>query len=664
MSNPGRQAMKKMGLVPCSISFFLLFFAILSYPYEKGQALNVQGQESVRKMVKDASELAERDQAQEAVAMLKKAISLAPNYLKAHAEYIRIKTYLMEKYDEVRGEYESLMIKEPNNPVYPMALAVGQYLTPDKNAWFEKVAELAPDWAWGHYAKAALIQNKEPEKAAAELLQCIEEDKTYPLPYFTLMFLLQNKLGKIDEAISLGEKMAEIPELHASALQALWQLRIAKAQGSEEFKASLKEELLDLAKSSRNREILLAAYRTFLHTLEDKESAGIVANKIRQVEPAWYPERGQYLYIATPNLSGIPRQVVSSNHQYEIYNRMNEISDDVKLEPKAKVLQLEKLLSLNLKEGTKWLLYKRIFVEAENAGDIDTMVKYGEALCSLDGTDTALLAKMAMALAEKKKDLKKALLYARKAEEKTSEFRLAVRPPNTDEAWFKRGFPEEWQKTNYRKQRSLSLDALGLVLSEMGSFPEAEAKLRQSIEIERSEKALGHLAGVLGKLGRKDEAEKILSEARTEWMESVRKKFLNEQAKDFDLEAVGGQRYKLSDFKGKVVLLNFWATWCGPCAQEMPHLLELYKKNRERGLEILAISVDSKADRYKVAPFAEKYNLTFPVLFGEELAKIYDINAYPTNIFIDRQGNIRYRQSGLSDEAKRVHEFVINELLK
>jgi thiol-disulfide isomerase/thioredoxin len=271
---------------------------------------------------------------------------------------------------------------------------------------------------------------------------------------------------------------------------------------------------------------------------------------------------------------------------------------------------------------------------------------------------------MAMALAEKKKDLKKALLYARKAEEKTSEFRLAVRPANTDESWFKRGFPEEWQKTNYRKQRSLSLDALGLVLSEMGSFPEAEAKLRQSIEIEKSERALRYLADVLGKLGRKDEAEKILFEAKAQWMESIRKQFLNEPAKDFELEAVSGQRYKLSHFKGKVVLLNFWATWCGPCAQEMPHLLELYKKNRERGLEILAISVDSKADRYKVAPFVNKYSLTFPALFGEELAKIYDVNAYPTNIFIDRQGNIRYRQSGLSDEAKRIHEFVINELLK
>jgi thiol-disulfide isomerase/thioredoxin len=628
---------------------------------DKGEKLNAPVPKAIRDVVKKALKLSESDQFEEAIAELKRAISLAPHYLQPYSEYIRIKTYMLDKYDEVRAEYESLMAKEPDNPIYPMAFAMGQFISPDKSAWFKRVAELAPDWAWGHLAKAALIEHKEPEKALAELQECIEKDKTAEMAYNMMIYILGEKLGKIDDAISIAEKMATQPDLRASGPAWLWNLRYTKAQGSKEFCASLKNELMKIADASRDIDILMSIYRTFSFPLKDHEGARVIEDKIRRIDPNWYPERGHGIYIANSNLSGIPRQVIAGNHQYEIFTKMDEISDD--LVAKEKMARLEKLLRLKPSAGIKWLINKKLFLEAEKTEDIDAIVKYGEALYVIDPTDTAVLSKMSIALAERKRDLKKALHYARQAEESTVEFKPAQRPANTDEGWFKYYSQEYWQK-NYNKQRSLALHALGLALSQMGNYSEAEAKLRQSIELERSEKKLSHLAEVLRHLGRQEEAQKLFSEAEKEWVESIKRRFTSEPAKDFELESIDGRKYRLSDFKGKVVMLNFWATWCGPCAKEMPHLVEMYEKNKDRGFEILAISVDSKPDRYKVAPFVKKYKMTFTALFDEGVSALYKVDGYPTNIFIDKQGNVRYRQFGFDEQTPHIQEVVINELLK
>src|SRR5947209_4243467 len=74
------------------------------------------------------------------------------------------------------------------------------------------------------------------------------------------------------------------------------------------------------------------------------------------------------------------------------------------------------------------------------------------------------------------------------------------------------------------------------------------------------------------------------------------------------------RRVKLSDLKGKVVVIDFWATWCSPCVKSVPTLVQLYEKYRARGLEILSITVDEQADLYKIAPFAKEYQIAYPVL--------------------------------------------------
>jgi peroxiredoxin len=120
-------------------------------------------------------------------------------------------------------------------------------------------------------------------------------------------------------------------------------------------------------------------------------------------------------------------------------------------------------------------------------------------------------------------------------------------------------------------------------------------------------------------------------------------------AADFTLKSVFGGSVSLSSFRGKVVLLSFWATWCGPCKQEMPAMQKLYDKMKSRGLVIVAVDVGE--DTETVAAFLKKAGYTFPVLLDSTGAiagtSLYAASAIPTNYLIDRKGNIVGRKIGI-----------------
>lgn len=111
-------------------------------------------------------------------------------------------------------------------------------------------------------------------------------------------------------------------------------------------------------------------------------------------------------------------------------------------------------------------------------------------------------------------------------------------------------------------------------------------------------------------------------------------------APDFRLQSLDGTDVKLSEYRGQVVLVNFWATWCGPCKAEMPLFEDRYTTYRDSGLEILAVNVGESPD--DIRPFVEDFGLGFAILLDPDLQvhDLYRVLGYPTTIAIDRDGNV------------------------
>ncbi len=124
-------------------------------------------------------------------------------------------------------------------------------------------------------------------------------------------------------------------------------------------------------------------------------------------------------------------------------------------------------------------------------------------------------------------------------------------------------------------------------------------------------------------------------------------------APDFALEDLEGNSIKLSDLKGKVVFVNFWATWCPPCRREIPHFIELHEEFSDQGFEILGIAVDSR-EFDSVAPFVKKAGMNYPVMLDKKgVSQLYGgVSAIPTTFVVNRNGRIVSKIEGSRSKAE------------
>jgi len=123
--------------------------------------------------------------------------------------------------------------------------------------------------------------------------------------------------------------------------------------------------------------------------------------------------------------------------------------------------------------------------------------------------------------------------------------------------------------------------------------------------------------------------------------QNVRGQDISTLAPDFALPDLEGNIVKLSDFEGKVIILDFWATWCPPCVQEIPHFVELYEKYQDNGFQMIGIAISSGSVE-NVKKFATEHGINYLILMGNrEVARKYGrVNAIPTTFLIDREGRI------------------------
>jgi peroxiredoxin len=135
-------------------------------------------------------------------------------------------------------------------------------------------------------------------------------------------------------------------------------------------------------------------------------------------------------------------------------------------------------------------------------------------------------------------------------------------------------------------------------------------------------------------------------------------------APDFTLRSMDGPNMRLAEQRGRVVMVNFWATWCGPCRQEMPHLNKLYDKYRDSGFVLLGVNIDDNAS--KATDLATKLGLRFPVLLDTDktVTRLYDMGSMPATVLIDREGKVRHLHRGYREGYELTYDSQVRALLK
>lgn len=135
---------------------------------------------------------------------------------------------------------------------------------------------------------------------------------------------------------------------------------------------------------------------------------------------------------------------------------------------------------------------------------------------------------------------------------------------------------------------------------------------------------------------------------------------------DFKLKSLKGKPVRLSDFKGKVVIVNFWATWCVPCLQELPHLNQYYKKHKDDGLVVLALTTDGPETMSKVRQTVKRKRFEMPILLDSDGAVNGVLNprgTQPYTLFVDRNGNLAHVHEGYNSGDETKHLETIKQLL-
>ena len=147
-------------------------------------------------------------------------------------------------------------------------------------------------------------------------------------------------------------------------------------------------------------------------------------------------------------------------------------------------------------------------------------------------------------------------------------------------------------------------------------------------------------------------------------MSSAQAAELNKPAPDFTLKSIGGKNLKLSEYVGNVVFLNFWASWCAPCREEMPLLDALHQKYEDLGFVVLGVNVEEQTDLAR--SYISRRPVKFPILLDpqNQVSKAYNVIAMPTSVVIDRSGNMRYLHQGYKAGDEAQYSKIVKQLIR
>lgn len=142
-----------------------------------------------------------------------------------------------------------------------------------------------------------------------------------------------------------------------------------------------------------------------------------------------------------------------------------------------------------------------------------------------------------------------------------------------------------------------------------------------------------------------------------------RKEYTSPLAPDFTLRALDGQEVTLSKMKGEVVLLDFWATWCSPCRESIPHLIQLYKTYKKNGLVVIGMNMD-RGDIDNVHHFIMSMDIPYPIVItSNDVERNYGVTSLPSTILIDKKGRIRENIRGFTSEIAKQITAKVQDLI-
>lgn len=145
---------------------------------------------------------------------------------------------------------------------------------------------------------------------------------------------------------------------------------------------------------------------------------------------------------------------------------------------------------------------------------------------------------------------------------------------------------------------------------------------------------------------------------------SIAAGLINSPAPDFTLKSLSGENLNLIEQRGNITVINFWASWCGPCRKEMPILQNFHNKYNDLGVQVWGVNVEQENQAGR--DFISKVKVDFPILFDEKntLSALYQVDAMPTTVIVDRSGQVRYVFRGYKDGYEKKYAKAIKKLIR
>lgn len=283
-----------------------------------------------------------------------------------------------------------------------------------------------------------------------------------------------------------------------------------------------------------------------------------------------------------------------------------------------------------------------------------------------DESDAAAEARNIKVELESKRSSMTAYSYIDLAEQLWSRF-LEKYPaaPEAAEAYLTLGFI--YAQTGRHEGAIRHLEGYKNVPGEKRSQEEARALVTLAgsyMALERFDEAEGLLKKLAEPSAGRDYRISQMASRQLAMIGSLRKLKIGLPALEFSAKTSDGKRISLEDYKGKVVLLDFWASWCNPCRAEMPNVKKVYEEYHDKGFEIIGISLDDKEANFK--KYMDSEQMTWPQIFDgngwkSEIGQLYAVTAIPATYILDRDGIIRYKNARGKDLGKAVKELIGKE---